>query len=141
LKRRRVAVTGFALLGVGLCAFAYFYVWPLYQLFSSPVPEDRCPGHEHFDAAVWRDSVQAFSPLAPRGCMVDDLMATGRLRGLLRRDIVALLGEPRPKEYFKEYDLVYWLGPERGLFSIDSEWLVFRLDGAGRVREARLVTD
>jgi hypothetical protein len=37
--------------------------------------------------------------------------------------------------------LVYWTGPERGLMSIDSEWLVMRLDGAGRVAEVSLVTD
>ena len=32
-------------------------------------------------------------------------------------------------------------GPERGLISIDSEWLVMRLDSLGRVSDFRLVTD
>ena len=128
-------------LGITLSAFGYFYVWPLYSLFNSLAPDDRCPGHEHFNAGIWRDSVQTYSVLAPRGCMVDDLIATHRLRGVPRRDIVALLGEPRPTGYFKKYDLVYWLGPERGPFGIDSEWLVLRLDSTGRVAEARVVTD
>ena len=35
-------------------------------------------------------------------------------------------GVPPPTDYFREYDYAYWLGPERGLFSIDSEWLVVR---------------
>jgi hypothetical protein len=73
--------------------------------------------------------------------MVDDLLQHHRLRGLDRSGVVALLGEPPHTGYFREYDLVYWLGPERGLMSIDSEWLVMKFDPAGRVTEARLVTD
>jgi hypothetical protein len=42
---------------------------------------------------------------------------------------VALLGEPPKTEYFKEFDLVYYLGPERGFMGIDSEWLVLKLGG------------
>ncbi len=37
--------------------------------------------------------------------------------------------------------MVYWLGPERGLIRIDSEWLVLRLDEGGVVREFRIVRD
>jgi hypothetical protein len=106
-----------------------------------PGPEVRCDGHGRFEANVWRDSVQAFGPLAVRGCMVDALLAERSFHGLPRAEVVALLGEPGPTDYFREYDLVYWLGPERGLVSIDSEWLVFRLDGRGRVAEYRLVAD
>jgi hypothetical protein len=36
---------------------------------------------------------------------------------------------------------VYWLGPERGLVSVDSEWLVVRLRPDGRVGVAQVVTD
>lgn len=106
-----------------------------------PGPQARCEGHERFEANVWRDSVQAFGRLAVRGCMVDALIAERSFHGLPRAEVVELLGEPRPTAYFREYDLVYWLGPERGLMSIDSEWLVFRLDSQGRVAEYRLVTD
>ena len=68
-------------------------------------------------------------------------MAHTPIRGRSRGEIVALLGEPTTTDYFKDYDLVYWLGPERGLISIDSEWLVIRLDSLGRVSDFRLVTD
>lgn len=101
----------------------------------------RCRGHTRFDAAAWRDEGLARGGRAVRGCMVDDLLATRRLPGRPRAAVAALLGEPRPTSYFREYDLVYWLGPERGPFSIDSEWLVLTLDAAGRVADARLVTD
>ena len=73
--------------------------------------------------------------------MVDDLIARHRLKGRTRAEIVALLDGPPRTSYFDNYDLVYWLGPERGWISIDSEWLVFRLDTSGRVAEYRLVTD
>jgi hypothetical protein len=52
----------------------------------------------------------------------------------------ALLGVPPPTPYFREYDYVYWLGPERGLFSIDSEWLVVKLQN-DVVVAAEVVTD
>jgi hypothetical protein len=47
---------------------------------------------------------------------------------------------PPPSEYFREYDYVYWLGPERGFVSIDSEWLVVRC-GGDVVVSAQVVTD
>lgn len=43
--------------------------------------------------------------------------------------------------YYREWDLVYWLGPERGFYSIDSEWLVVRLGPEGRVSDCQLVRD
>jgi hypothetical protein len=105
-----------------------------------PLPEDRCRTRR-FAAAAWRDSTQVYSAAAVRGCMVDDLLKRHQLVGQSRAAVVALLGEPAPTPYFREYDLVYWLGPERGMLSIDSEWLVLRLDSGGRVSERRLVTD
>ncbi|MBD1868846.1 hypothetical protein H6F95_16340 [Cyanobacteria bacterium FACHB-471] len=73
--------------------------------------------------------------------MVDNLLKQHTLAGMNRSEVVVLLGEPDMTDYFQDYDLVYWLGPERGLISIDSEWLVFRLDAQGRVSEHQLVTD
>ena len=128
-------------LAVVLLVAGAWYAWLLHGLFSDPGRDARCAGRERFDAAVWRDTVLAFSAAAPRGCMVDDLLAGRRLAGLPRAEVVALLGADARTGYFREYDLVYWLGPERGPFSIDSEWLVLRLDQAGRVAEAKLVTD
>jgi hypothetical protein len=52
-----------------------------------------------------------------------------------------MLGEPPASEYFKEWDIAYNLGAERGLFSIDSEWLVIRLNNSGVVTEAAIVRD
>lgn len=72
---------------------------------------------------------------------MDDLVRSHDFRNWSRAQVVALLGEPPRTDYFSSYDLVYWLGPERSAISIDSEWLVFRLDTSGRVVEYRVVTD
>jgi hypothetical protein len=81
----------------------------------------RCKGRDRFDAAAWREPALAYGESAVRGCMVDDLLARHNFRGQSRSQVTALLGEPRPTDYFTEYQLVYWLGPERGLISVDSE--------------------
>jgi hypothetical protein len=60
---------------------------------------------------------------------------------MTREQTVAILGEPDKTEYFRDWDMVYWLGPERGFMSIDSEWLVFRLDGQQKVTDYKIVRD
>ncbi len=92
-----------------------------------------------FDPVAWQDEAQVLYGV--RLEMADRLVARGTLLGQTRAEAVGLLGEPPPTEYFTDWDLVYWLGPERGFFSIDAEWLVLRLDTAGRVRECRIVRD
>lgn len=73
--------------------------------------------------------------------MADQLIAHGTLEGRTRSEIVDLLGEPPPTGYFREWDLVYWLGPERGFISIDSEWLVIRFDENDRVADHKIARD
>jgi hypothetical protein len=63
------------------------------------------------------------------------------VRGKTRAEVEALLGPDSKSDYFREYDLVYWLGAERGYFGIDSEWLVIKFASDGQVADVRLVTD
>ena len=72
--------------------------------------------------------------------MADGLLRSRVLLGKSRIEVVGLLGEPPKTDYFSGWDMVYVLGPERGYFSIDSEWLVLRLRN-DRVVEARLARD
>ncbi len=95
------------------------------------------PGR-HFDRSLWCNSR---TPASVRLRMADDLVDNKKLFGLTRQEVVALLGEPPKTEYFKEFDLVYYLGPERGFMSIDSEWLVLKLGPDGRVKRATVVRD
>lgn len=123
--------------GALLCALPYLLVG---GVLSYEVAKERL-SRISFDASAWQDSAQVFSTKPVRIRMVDDLLERHDLLGMYREQVVALLGEPGPTDYFSDYDLVYWLGRERGFFSIDSEWLVVRLDEQGRVVEHRITTD
>lgn len=90
----------------------------------------------------WRgDEVRWNDPWNRRHRMADWLVLTHSLIGKTRAQIVAELGEPPPTDYFRDWSLVYNLGPERGFMSIDSEWLVVRIGEDGRVAEARIARD
>jgi len=98
-------------------------------------------GSDRFDSHAWRASLLRDDDDPIRLKMVDSLLEQHRLQGMSRDQIVSLIGKPPKTEYFKQYDFVYWLGPERGGFSIDSEWLAIRFDETDHVREARIVRD
>ena len=74
-----------------------------------------------FDADLWRQGMQSHT--AVRLHMIEPLMRSRNLDRLTRSQVVSLLGPPSNDGYFADWDLVYWLGPERGLMRIDSEWL------------------
>jgi len=118
------------LAAVGLAVFASVLVW----MFQTP-------GRE-FDQQLWNDYGDLNQAARyPRLEMADRLVAKGKLSGQSRAEVVDMLGEPPETTYFRDWDLVYWLGPERGFMGIDSEWLVFRFDTQGRVGDDRIVRD
>lgn len=126
---------------LGLVALGYFVVWPVFHSSNVHVSENRCTGRDRFDSAIWKDTLAVYSKLAPRGCMVDDLLAHHKLVGLSRTEVIALLGEDPRSEYFSDYDFVYWLGPKHGGVSTDSEWLVMKFGASDEVIEAKVATD
>ena len=74
--------------------------------------------------------------------MVDDLLEKHEIVGMYRNEIIELLGEPSDTEYFKESDnIVYWLGTERGLVRIDSEWLVIWFDDKDIAIDVKIMRD
>ena len=73
--------------------------------------------------------------------MIEPLIMSGRLDGVTQPEVIALLGPSDDTNYFKEWDFVYWLGPERSFMSLDSEWLVIKIGPTGRVVEYRVVSD
>jgi len=94
-----------------------------------------------FTSEGWRQGggENTFTPV--RLQMIEWLVRSHRLDGLTRAEVLAQLGPTRATPYFPDWDLVYWLGPERGFFSIDSEWLVIRFGRDGRVAEYRVERD
>ena len=94
---------------------------------------------ERFDAVAWQSEGSRTGGVRIR--MVDDLLRGHRFGGMTREQVTAIVGEPDKTNYFSDWDMVYWLGPERGFMGIDSEWLVFRLDGEEKVSEYQIVED
>ena len=90
-----------------------------------------------FDSQTWKQGNQD----EVRIRMVDSLLRHHNLIGKSRGEVVALIGEPDNTSYFREYDMVYRLGMERGFISIDSEWFVLRLDANQVVTKFRIVRD
>lgn len=102
--------------------------------------------HQNFDAELWRnqEKVERDTMWPPRLCMVDDLMSSGRLDGLTRKQVVELLGPPHDKSFpagAKNADIHYYLGPERGYIRIDSEWLLITFGDTGTVNRYWLYRD
>ncbi|WP_413021327.1 hypothetical protein [Peribacillus frigoritolerans] len=74
--------------------------------------------------------------------LVDDLINEHELIGITKDEVFTLLGSPTETEYFKEEDhVVYYLGDERGIIRIDSEWLVIWFDGSDKAMMYELRTD
>ena len=92
-----------------------------------------------FDPVAWQDESQVQQGV--RLGMADRLIARRSLLGKTRAEVVELLGEPPTTEYFADWDMVYWLGPERGFFGIDSEWLVLRFSEDQRIVDNQIVRD
>jgi hypothetical protein len=92
-----------------------------------------------FNALAWRGEKTLMNDVRIR--MVDDLLDRYNFRGMNHEQVISALGEPDKTEHFNDWDMAYWLGPERGWLSIDSEWLVFRLDWKKIVSDYRIVRD
>ncbi|MCX7427606.1 MAG: hypothetical protein NTW96_18495 [Planctomycetia bacterium] len=139
VKGRSIRV-GFYFLGT-VTPVAILIGW----LCFGPLVEDRIH-RQKFNLETWRDQQQgeenAMWP--PRLCMVDDLMSSGKLDGLTSSQVVELLGPPHDKSFpfgCTQCDIHYYLGPERGFFRIDSEWLFIALDKDGKVTRYWLYRD
>ncbi len=95
-------------------------------------------GRIPFDSAKWKNPELVADRIRIK--MVDDLLRKHDLVGWSKEDIDDLLGVPPKTGYFSAYDYVYWLGPERGFISIDSEWLVIKFN-QGKVAEVGVAHD
>ena len=124
----------FILLLIGVFGVVAVVAWPFYG-YAIKERLRRQP----FDKTVWQGQKDFRDDVRIR--MVDDLLRRHDFHSKTRHQVTAVLGEPDETDYFKEWDMVYWLGPERGFMSIDSEWLVIQLDDDKKVTEYRIVRD
>ena len=105
----------------------------LYMTYSMPLP---------FVSSIWNvDNNTLNNKFSLRHRIADGFILTERLIGVQKKDVQKLLGIPPETGYFKKWDLVYYLGQERGFLGIDSEWLVLKIDENNKVVETRIVSD
>ena len=74
--------------------------------------------------------------------MIDNLLQNYEIVGLTETEVLSLLGphDNAQGAFNANNRYVYYLGPERGLFSIDSEWLLIDFTN-GVVSDYSLTTD
>ena len=118
----------FLLLPIVLCAVAI----PLFLTGGK-----RPPAARDFDATIWEDHLSVHD--GGRQGMAAQLIAEGTLIGKTRAEVVAMLGEPPWR--LPDWDMAYWLGPDRRILRTDSVWFIIRLGPDGRVAECRMVRD
>jgi SmpA / OmlA family len=96
-----------------------------------------------FDRAEWLSPGWGlFNSAHPvRQQMVDDLLAHSLKVGMPMNEVRWLIGPPDRNPYYAPGDWTYRLGDERGMISVDSEWLAVDFDEQGRVRKVELCTD
>ena len=90
-----------------------------------------------FESTQWKNHLDDQDRIKQK--MLRDLLSQHKLIGMTVENINQLLGSPPKTSYFRDYDYVYWLGPENGL-GVDSEWLCIKFRD-GVVAKADVLTD
>jgi hypothetical protein len=100
------------------------------------------PHRVPFDSQAWKlgHTVIGISDIERFG-MAEDLIDSEVLLGKPRAVVLDLLGPPPETPYFREYDLVYYLGAERSYMSIDSEWLLIKFNEDDQAIEVVIRSD
>lgn len=93
-----------------------------------------------FNYEKWNDRSLVYSEPYIRSQMVKDVLNNILEEGLTTDMVIKKLGPQSKSDYFSDYQLRYWLGPENGLVSIDSSWLVIKIKDE-RVEKYEVVTD
>ena len=114
---------------VGLVICLSLFVGAFYQLW---VHEQQ----SNFSYSKWSENPKE------RVWMVDDLLSQYDFIGMDVLTLESILGKATDTSYFEApRRLVYYLGDERGLISIDSEWLTFDFNEEGFVTTVNIMRD
>ena len=94
-----------------------------------------------FERTAWDASRESLTDQT-RHRMADSLIESKAPIGKSAAEVTLLLGEPDTPTFHPEiWDITYVLGPCRHMMSIDTEFLVLKLDANRIVREAGLTED
>ena len=91
-----------------------------------------------FDAQRWHADTGGSGD---RYAMADRFVASGDLLGKTAEEAVRMLGPSTEHHEFKDWDLIYYLGKERGWICLGGEHLVLRLSPDDKVCECRIMSD
>jgi len=96
---------------------------------------------QSFDSSAWIAQEKQDPEWPARLTMIDDLMERQLLDSKSKEQVFAMLGAGETSGYWHNWDVHYWLGPERGVVRLDSEWLVIQFNKEGRVAKYAIVRD
>ncbi|MBI2464370.1 hypothetical protein HYV57_05425 [Candidatus Peregrinibacteria bacterium] len=120
---------------LSLLVFGFAYGLFIYFVFFYPYRTSWVS----FDSSEWQNGETKFDEDI-RYRMHKDLLKKYKIVGMAEADLVQLLGPESKTDKFKNWDLVYWMGPEPGAFAIDSIWLLLDIED-GKVKEFKVMTD
>lgn len=133
--RKVFKIAGIALGGITL--FVLIWFGTVVYSFSGHSIEFEAT---EFSSLEWKSSEPEMTWDSLRLKMADDLVENHIKKGQSKAAVILLLGKPDKTEYFKDYDMVYYLGRERNPIGIDSEWLVIKLN-SDKVESFHIVRD
>lgn len=107
---------------------------------QASVPQNYQEQSMDFDREKWADEAAAYKEPYPRQQMLKALPRVLK-PGMSKDDVIRLLGKETDTDKFTEYDLVYWVGPEKSAISIDSQWLVLDFDDDQKLKTFKAMTD
>jgi uncharacterized protein YpmB len=124
-KKRKFRVIHLFLILFGAFIMVNGYHW---WTFSKP-----------FDKAEWIAGINDTESPTLRKKMLKNIQSRLLQPGMTQMEIIETLGSSDTDEYFREHDLVYWIGPDSSY--IDSEWLVIDFGEEGKLVSTAVVTD
>jgi hypothetical protein len=129
---KKIAIILASIAGLFVVSIFAFILWFIY--FSVDFEPTK------FNAENWQKSIPTMSWNSVRLTMVDDLVENHLNTGMSKNEVIELIGIPDDTPYFRNYDMVYYLGRERNPIGIDSEWLVFKVN-YGKIQSFNIVRD
>lgn len=95
-----------------------------------------------FEAPAWQRADRIEGHRTVRSQMIDDLLRRYNFRGWSEDEVIELLGpSDRRPPTMRSVHIVYRLGAQRGAWSLDDEYLYFRIDAQNRVTEFGTTVD
>lgn len=110
--------------GIIILLFALFYAYVFFVVLDCPFD------NKDFDKTTWVQFDNSNDPDNPRGEMYEDLIENNLSKGMSKKEVIDLLGQPdyKSEEYFLSYNLGAWSG-----FRIDYDSLDLEFDKDGKL--------